>query len=106
MHRAQHTDNQVNLLKQSIQTLQEVAVQDEEILQTITNTLSSVSGFSVLFWLMLGTAVLALGLVTCWYCGARIQKRRGGRPPGIAAKDLPMTISRIADLNLPDADGR
>jgi hypothetical protein len=105
MHRAQHTDDQVNLLKQSIRTLQDVAVQDDEIPQTITNTLSSVSGFSVLFWLALGTAVLALGLVTCWYCGARIQKRRG-RPPGIAAKDLPMTISRIADLNLPDADGR
>jgi hypothetical protein len=105
MHRAQHTDDQVNLLKQSIQTLQDVAVQDDEIPQTITNSLSSVSGFSVLFWLALGTAVLALGLVTCWYCGSRIRERRG-RPPGIAAKDLPMTISRIADLNLPDADGR
>jgi hypothetical protein len=75
MHRAQHMDDQVNLLKQSIQMLQEVAVQDEEILQSITNTLSSVSGFSVLFWLTLGTGVLALRLVTCWYCGARIQKR-------------------------------
>jgi hypothetical protein len=104
MHRAQHTDDQVNLLKQSIQTLQDVAVQHNEIPQTITNTLSSVSGFSVLFWLTLGIAVLALGLVTCWYCGARIQNNQS-RPPGIAAKDLPMTISRIADLNLPESDG-
>jgi hypothetical protein len=105
MHRAQHTDDQVNLLKQSIQTLQDAGCKDDEIPQSITNSLSSVSVFSVLFWLALGIEVLALGLVTCWYCRARIQKRRS-RPPGIAAKDLPMTISRIADLNLPDADGR
>ncbi len=80
-------------------------VQDNKIPQIITNTLSSISGFLVLFWQALGTVVLALGLITCWYCGARIQKNQG-RPPGIAAKDLPMTISQIADLNLLDADGR
>jgi hypothetical protein len=105
MHRAQHTDNQVNLLKESIQTMQKVKVQDDKIPQTITNTLSSISGFLVLFWMALGTAVLGLGLVTCWYCRARLQKSQS-QPVGIAAMDLPMTIWQIADLNLPDADGR
>ncbi len=73
---------------------QNVAVQDDEIPQTITNTLSSISGFSVLFWLALGTAVLALGLIICWYIGARIQDSQNRRQK-LAVKDLPMTIVAI-----------
>jgi hypothetical protein len=101
LHQANHLDDQVNLLKESIQTLKNETVHDDEIPQTITNTLSSVSGFSVLFWLTLGIAILALGLLICWYCGSR---RRRSQRPVVVAKNLPMTISQIADLNLPGAD--
>ena len=101
---ARHLDDQVNLLKTSISTLDNVTVQDSEIPQIITDTLSTTSTFSILFWTVLGTAVLALTLLVCWYCGSR--RRQTTKSRTLRSNELPMTISQIAGLNLPDADGR
>ena len=101
---AKHLDDQVNLLKTSISTLDNVTVQDSEIPQIITDTLSTTSTFSILFWTVLGTAVLALTLLICWYCGSR--RRQTTKSRTLRSNELPMTISQIAGLNLPDADGR
>ena len=101
---AKHLDDQVNLLKTSISTLDNVTVQDSEIPQIITDTLSTTSTFSILFWTVLGTAVLALTLLVCWYCGSR--RRQTTKSRTLRSNELPMTISQIAGLNLPDADGR
>ena len=101
---AKHLDDQVNLLKSSISTLNNVTTQDSEIPQIITDTLSTTSTFSILFWIVAGTAALALILLVCWYCGSR--RRQTTRSRTLRPDELPMTISQIAGLNLPDADGR
>ena len=101
---AKHLDDQVNLLKSSISTLNNVTAQDSEIPQIITDTLSTTSTFSILFWIVAGTATLALILLVCWYCGSR--RRQTSRTSRLRPDELPMTISQIAGLNLPDADGR
>ena len=101
---AKHLDDQVNLLKSSISTLNNVTAQDSEIPQIITDTLSTTSTFSILFWIVAGTAALALILLVCWYCGSR--RRQTSTTSKLRPDELPMTISQIAGLNLPDADGR
>ena len=101
---AKHLDDQVNLLKSSIADINNVTVTDSEIPQLIEDTLSTTSTFSILFWTVMGIAVLALTLLVCWYCGSR--RRQTSRSRTLRPDELPMTISQIAGLNLPDADGR
>jgi hypothetical protein len=101
---AKHLDDQVNQLKSSISTLNTVAAQENEIPQLITDTLSTTSTFSILFWIVAGIATLALFLLVCWYCGSR--RRQTSKTAILRPNELPMTISQIAGLNLPNADGR
>ena len=102
MNQAQHLDDQVNRLKSTIITMQNVTVQDHEIPDAITETLTdSVSTFSVLFWSTFSIAILSLGLLTCWYCGSR---RRQQSRTKLRSDELPMTISQIAEMNLPGPD--
>jgi hypothetical protein len=104
MAQAKHIDDHINLIKTHIATLQNETVKDSEFPTQISDTLtSSISTFSVLFWTMFGLSLLGLVFLTCWYCGARRNRytRTQLRPD-----ELPMSISQIADLNLPDADGR
>ena len=104
MSQAQHLDNQVNQLKTGITTILNDTVQSDDIPQLLDGTITdSVSTFSVLFWGSFAIAILALALLVCWYCGSR---RRHTSTRTLRPDELPMTISQIAGLNLPDADGR
>ena len=72
MTKATHLDDQYNQLQsKKISQMQNVTVQDDEFPQILHETLTdSVSVFSVLFWSTFAIAVLALGLLMCWYCGS------------------------------------
>ena len=104
MAQAKHIDDHLNLIKTHIAALQNETVKDSEFPTQISDTLtSSISTFSVLFWMMFGLSLLGLVFLTCWYCGAR--RNRYARTQ-LQPDELPMSISQIAGLNLPDADGR
>ena len=104
MNKAAHMDDQYNKLQSQIGQMQNVMVQDDEIPQLMHETLTeSFSPFSVLFWSTFAIAVLALGLLMCWYCRSRRQQQPARRQ--LTAEELPMTISQIADLDTLDHKG-
>ena len=104
MSKAAHLDDQYNKLQSSIAQMQNVTVQEDEFPQIIHETLTnSISIFSVLFWSTFAIAVLALGLLMCWYCGSRRQRQPARRQ--LTAEELPMTISQIAELDTLDHKG-
>ena len=104
MAQAKHLDDHLNQIKTHIAALQNETVTDAEFPDQISDTLtSSISTFSVLFWTMFGLSLLGLAFLTCWYCGARRNRYTRAQ---LRPDELPTSISQIADLNLPDADGR
>ena len=104
MAQAKHLDDHLNQIKTHIAALQNETVKDSEFPDQISDTLtSSISIFSVLFWTTFGLSLLGLAFLTCWYWGAR--RNRYTRTQ-LQPNELPMSISQIADLNLPDADDR
>ena len=104
MAQAKHLDDHLNQIKTHIAALQNETVKDAEFPDQISDTLtSSISTFSVLFWTMFGLSLLGLAFLTCWYCGARRNRYTRAQ---LRPDELPTSISQIADLNLPDADGR
>lgn len=103
MQGAAHADDELNEIKDEIETVKNVTLQQGDFPDAVTNTLSQISHFSVLFWLSFSLGVLAIGLLTCWYCGSRKRRQSTRQRPDVM--ELPRTISEIADLNLDD-DGR
>ena len=92
MTKATHLDEHYN-------KMQFVRVHDDEFPEILHETLTdSISVFSVLFWSTFSIAVLALGLLVCWYCGSR----RGQQPiqKQLTSEELPMTISKIAEMDM------
>jgi len=104
MAKAKHIDDHLNQIRIGLAALQNQTVKESEIPDQISSTLTtSISIFSVLFWTMFGLSLLGLVFLTCWYCGARRNRYRRPLPQ---PHELPDSISQIAALNLPDADGR
>ena len=102
---ATHLDQQYNQLQTKIAQMKNASVQDDEFPQILHETLTdSISPFSVLFWSTFAIAVLALGLLMCWYCGSRRRQRQPVQRQ-LTAEEMPMTISQIAELDLDDPKG-
>ncbi len=98
MQGAAHTDDELNEIKDEIETVKNVTLQQGDFPDVATYTLSQISHFSVLFWFSFSLGVLTIGLLTCWYCGSRRQRQSARQCPDVM--ELPRTISEILDLNL------
>jgi hypothetical protein len=105
MQQAAHADNEMNDIKDQMAEFKNNTLSPKDFPEAATNTLSTVSHFSVLFWITFSVALTALGLLICWYCGSRHQfrKRKQQLPE---AHELPDTISEIARLKLDNPESR
>ena len=105
MQQAAHADNEMNDIKDQMTEFKNNTLSQKDFPEAVTNSLSTVSHFSVLFWITFSIAILALGLLICWYCGSRRQfRKRNQQQP--EAYELPDTISEIARLNVNDPELR
>ncbi len=101
MQQAAHADNEMNDIKDQMTEFKNNTLSQKDFPEAVTNTLSTVSHFSVLFWITFSIAILALGLLICWYCGSRRRFRKQNQQQP-EAYELPDTISEIARLNDPE----
>ena len=103
MQQSAHADDQMNQIKSEISLFNNLTLQHKDFPEAVSNTLAEPSPFSALFWTSFALAIVALGLLICWYCGSRQRARRlkHKKPEAI---ELPRTISEIADLDLPPPD--
>jgi hypothetical protein len=105
MQQAAHADNEMNDIKDQMAEFKNNTLSQKDFPEAATNTLSTISHFSVLLWITLTIAIMALGLLICWYCGSRHQFRKLNQQRPEEDK-LPDTISEITQLNVNDPELR
>ncbi len=105
MQQAAHADNKMNDIKDQMAEFKNSTLLQKDFLEASTNTLSTVSHFSVLFWITFSIALMALMLLICWYC--RSWHQLGKRYQQLTeSHKLPDTILEITQLKLYDLDLR
>ena len=98
MQRAAHADDELNEVKGEMVTFRNQTLQPKDFPEAVTNTLTEVSSFSVLFWVSFSVAITALTLLLCWYCGSR-HRANQSRRKDLELGELPDTISEIARVD-------
>jgi len=99
MQRASHADDELNTMKGEMVKFRNLTVHPDDFPQAVSDTLSEVSHFSILFWVSFTIALTALGLLICWYCGSR-RRAKQDRRKDIEMGELPDTISEIAAVDM------
>ena len=103
LRHASHVDDELNNLKSSLKTLQNLTISDNQFPDLLSDNLSKVSTFSILLWVTFAIAVASVTVVCCWFGCARKWYFRQRPPQYPPVNQLPNNIEGIAALNLPNA---
>jgi len=63
MQQAAHADNEMNDIKDQMDEFKNSTLSQKDFRGAATNTLSTISHFSVLFWITFSITLMALGLL-------------------------------------------
>jgi len=78
IHSIEHADDEMNLMKNSIQTLHNLTTSDELFAQMLQNHLTSPNPISIVLWTLTALAFAGYSIFFCWYCNA-LRHRRAAR---------------------------
>jgi hypothetical protein len=98
LQHASHVDDELNNLKSSLKTLQNLTISDNEFPDLLSDNLSKVSTFSILLWVTFAIAVASVTVICCWFGCARKWYFRQRQPDLAPVVMLP---NNLAAINLP-----
>jgi hypothetical protein len=78
LHSVEHADDEMNLMKSSIQTLHNLTTSDELFAHMLQNHLTSPNPISIVLWTLTALAFAGYSIFFCWYCNA-LRHRRAAR---------------------------